>query len=112
VTDKTILVAGTFDTKNDELSYMADRILSQGGGVMTMDVSVLGDPESPCDISKHDIATAAGSSIQEAINSGDENTAMQIMAKGASRKAAELHTAGKIERSMFVRHCHWVCPST
>jgi len=97
VTDKTILVVGTFDTKNDELSYMADRIQAMGGGVLTMDVSVLGDPESPCDISKHDVATAAGSSIQAAIDSGDENTAMQIMAEGASLKAAELNTAGKID---------------
>ena len=53
--DKTILIVGTFDTKNDELSYMADCIRAQSGGVMTMDVSVLGEPETPCDISKHDI---------------------------------------------------------
>ena len=97
MTDKTILVVGTFDTKNDELSYMADRIRTQGGGVMTMDVSVLGDPETPCDISKHDIAAAADSSIQAAIDSGDENTAMQIMATGASLKARELHTANQID---------------
>ena len=43
--DRTILVIGTYDTKNDELSYMADKIVAQGGGVITMDVSVLGDPE-------------------------------------------------------------------
>ena len=97
MTDKTILVVGTFDTKNDELSYMADRMRTQGGGVMTMDVSVLGDPETPCDISKHDIAAAADSSIQAAIDSGDENTAMQIMATGASLKARELHTANQID---------------
>ena len=97
MTDKTILVIGTFDTKNDELSYMADRIRALEGEVMTMDVSVLGEPASPCDISKHDIATAAGSSIQAAIDSGDENTAMQIMATGASLKTFELHNAKQID---------------
>ena len=75
---KTILVVGTFDTKDDELNYMASRIRDQGGKVMSMDVSVLGDPADPCDISKHDVAKAADSSIQAAIDSGDENTAMQI----------------------------------
>jgi len=94
---KTILVVGTFDTKDDELNYMASRIRDQGGKVMSMDVSVLGDPADPCNISKHDVAKAADSSIQAAIDSGDENTAMQIMAKGASGKASDLHNAGQID---------------
>ena len=81
--DKTILLIGTYDTKNAELEYMVERITSQGGGVLTMDVSVLGDPEQPMDISKHDVAEAGGSSIAVAIDSGDENVAMQIMANGA-----------------------------
>ncbi len=33
--DKIILLIGTYDTKNDELDYMADRIRSLGGGVIT-----------------------------------------------------------------------------
>ena len=90
MTDTTILVVGTYDTKDDELTYMADRIRDQGGNVLTMDVSVLGDPSVPCDISKHQVAEAGGSSIQAAIDSGDENTAMQIMARGAALKTAGL----------------------
>lgn len=42
MTDKTILVVGTYDTREDQLLYMAERIHAQGGGVLTMDVSVLG----------------------------------------------------------------------
>lgn len=95
--DKTILIVGTWDTKDDELGYMADRIRAQGGGVLTMDVSVLGDPSKPCDVSKHEVAEAAGSSIQAAIESGDENTAMQIMAAGASKLTADLHRQGRID---------------
>ena len=67
----TILVAGTWDTKDAELGYMRDVILVQGGRVVTMDVSVLGDPSAPTDISKHQVAEAAGSSIAAAIASGD-----------------------------------------
>ncbi len=102
MTDKTILVIGTFDTKDDELRYMAERIQAQGGAAMTMDVSVLGDPVTACDISKHDVAAAAESSIQAAIDSGDENTAMQIMARGASVKATELYTQGKIDGAIIL----------
>ena len=59
MTDKTILVVGTYDTKDDELNFICDCIVGQGGGVLTMDVSVLGDPSKPTDISKHDVAGAA-----------------------------------------------------
>ena len=95
--DKTILVVGTHDTKDDELAYMAERILEQGGAVVTMDVSVLGDPARPCDITKHDVAEAAGSTIRAAIDGGDENHAMQIMARGASAKVYELFSAGRCD---------------
>jgi uncharacterized protein (UPF0261 family) len=69
MSDKTILVIGTYDTKDDELNYLCDRIRAQGGGVLTLDVSVLGDPSVPTDISKHDIAKTGGSSIEAAIAS-------------------------------------------
>ncbi len=95
--DKTILIVGTYDTKNDELEYMAERVRALDGGVLTMDISVLGDPANPTDLSKHDVAAAAGSSIQFAIGSGDENTAMQIMAKGASKLARRLFDEGRFD---------------
>ncbi len=94
---KTILVIGTYDTKDEELTYICDCIAAQGGAVVSMDVSVLGDPSKPTDVSKHQVAEAGGSSIQAAIDSGDENTAMQIMARGASILTARLHAEGKID---------------
>jgi len=94
MTDRTILVIGTYDTKDDELGYLAGVIRDQGGRVVTMDVSVLGDPSQPTDYSKHDVAAEGDSSIQAAIDSGDENHAMQIMARGASLLAARLHCEG------------------
>ncbi len=97
MTDKTIFVVGTYDTKEEELAYIADRIRAQGGGALTMDVSVLDNPSRPSDISKHQVAEAGGSSIQAAIDSGDENTAMQIMAQGASAEALRLHGEGKAD---------------
>ena len=47
--NKTILVIGTYDTKDDELGFLAEVIQAQGGQVVTMDVSVLGDPSKPTD---------------------------------------------------------------
>ena len=97
MTDKTILVIGTYDTKDDELTFLADVIHAEGGRVITMDVSVLGAPSRPTDYSKHDVAQEAGSSIAAAIASGNENHAMQIMARGAALLAARLLTEGRFD---------------
>ena len=97
MSQKTILVIGTYDTKDDELGFLAGVIRDQGGRVVTMDVSVLGDPSEPTEYSKHDVAEEGGSSIAAAIASGDENQAMQIMATGAALLTARLHSEGKFD---------------
>ncbi len=94
MTDKTILIVGTYDTKDDELAFLESVLRDQGGNVLTMDVSVLGDPSRSTDYSKHDVATEGGSSIDAAIATDDENQAMQIMAKGAALLTARLHSEG------------------
>lgn len=99
---KTILVVGTYDTKDDELNYLCGRILAQGGHVLTMDVSVLGDPSHPTDISKHEVASAGGSSIRAAVDAGDENVAMQIMSAGASRLARQLYDHDRFDGAIIL----------
>ena len=98
--NKTILVVGTFDTKDDELNFVCDIIRAQGGTPMSMDVSVLGDPKQPTDISKHDVTAAIGKTIQDAIDAGDENFAMQIMAAGAATLTAKLYADRRIDGIM------------
>ena len=98
----TILVIGTHDTKSKELDYLRACIEEQGADVLSMDVSVLGDPPRPATISKHQVAAAAGSSIDEAAAAGDENVAMQIMARGAAALAAELQDSGRIDGMLAI----------
>jgi uncharacterized protein (UPF0261 family) len=97
-----ILITGTYDTKDDELTYLAQVIRSQGGQVLTMDVSVLGDPAHPTDYSKHDVVAAAGTTIDAIIAAEDENTAMQAMAQGAARLAARLHREGHFDGAIVL----------
>lgn len=94
---RRILIVGTYDTKDDELGFIAQVIRDQGGRVVTMDVSVLGDPGTPTDHSKQDVARAGGHSIQEAMDCGDENRAMQVMAKGAAALTARLYHQGAFD---------------
>ncbi|NEY91671.1 Tm-1-like ATP-binding domain-containing protein [Tabrizicola oligotrophica] len=92
-----ILITGTYDTKDDELNYIAGVIRGQGGEALTMDVSVLGNPTAPTDWSKHDVVAEAGTTIEAIIAAEDENVAMQAMARGAAALAARLHREGRFD---------------
>ena len=97
MTQSTILIIGTFDTKDDELRFLQNVIHNQDGHTLTMDVSVLKDPKTPTDISKHAVAEAGGTDIESIIALGDENQAMQAMALGASRLTVEAQSKGQID---------------
>lgn len=92
-----ILIVGTYDTKDDELTYLAKVIHGQGGVALTMDVSVLGDPKAATDWSKHDVVAAAGTTIEAIIAAEDENLAMQAMARGSAGLASKLHREGRFD---------------
>ena len=80
-----ILLIGTGDTKADELLYMSNCIMEAGGEPIMMDVSVLADPPYKPHHDKHAVAKAAQKTIDQVAASGDENSAMSLMAVGATR---------------------------
>ncbi|MBE2277091.1 MAG: Tm-1-like ATP-binding domain-containing protein [Rhodobacteraceae bacterium] len=94
---KTILIVGTYDTKAEELAFVEQVIRDQGGKAISMDVSVLGEPGHPPTHSRHEVAAAAGTDIAAVAASGDENTAMAIMARGAAALALRLHARGAFD---------------
>lgn len=92
-----ILIIGTGDTKADELEFMRGKVAEAGGLPLMLDVSVLGDPPYRAEFDKHAVATAGGSTIPEIVGLGDENSAMTVMAAGASALAKRLHDEGRID---------------
>lgn len=97
MTEPKILLIGTYDTKNPEMRFLEEVIGAQGASVLTMDVSVLGDPEQATDLSKYDVAAAGGMTIADIIALGDENKAFRIMSVGAARLVAENHAKGTFD---------------
>ena len=92
-----ILVIGTGDTKSEELLFMAEVIGKAGGVPVMVDVSILGDAPYVPDHSKHAVAAAAGTSIPSILDSGDENSAMATMARGAAELVHGLSEAGQVD---------------
>ena len=58
--DKTILLIGTMDTKEEELLFCRDLIRRKGFKVLLLDAGILKDPRTPPDITRQEVARAAG----------------------------------------------------
>lgn len=92
-----ILIVGTVDTKSDEIGFMAEQVAAAGGQALVMDVGVLAKGHIRADIANTEVAAAAGVTLQQVIDSGDENSAMTLMAQGASALAVQWHAEGRID---------------
>ncbi len=97
MTQKSILIIGTADTKADEILFLKSVIEEQGGMAPVMDVGVLGDPPFTVDYSRHDVAMAADTDNEAIIALGDENLAMTKTAEGASKLCRDLYDAGQVD---------------
>lgn len=92
-----ILLIGTADTKSDELLFLRHRIEEGGGSVLVMDVGILGNAPFVPEIPNTEVATAAGVTLAQLADIGDENAAMSLMAKGAACLVGALYTEGRID---------------
>jgi len=92
-----ILLVGTVDTKSDEMDFLRERIAQCGGHALVMDVGVLGRGRFTPDIKNTEVAEAAGVTLQQVIDSGDENSSMTLMARGASLLASQWHLQGRFD---------------
>jgi len=92
-----ILVIGTVDTKRDEIEFLCRSVERCGGRALVMDVGVLAPGGLVPEISNAEVAAAAGITLQQLIDDGDENSAMAAMARGAAALAVEWHAAGRYD---------------
>lgn len=94
---KNIIVIGTLDTKGQEIAFVRDLIANRGHQPVVIDSGIQGEPAIEPSISRHEIAAAAGTSIEELLAAGDKNLAISAMASGATSIAIRLHAEGKLD---------------
>ena len=96
----TVAILGTMDTKGDEHAFVADRIQQCGHQVLVMDVGTLGEPRLHPDITRREVAAAAGVDFDAPVARRDRGEAVAAMSRGApillSRLAAEKKIDGVI----------------
>jgi uncharacterized protein (UPF0261 family) len=93
----TVVLLGTLDTKGEEYDFLRRRVREEGVDVLLVDTGVLGVPLTEPDISRQEVAEAAGANAQELAESGDRGAAVGAMARGAAEIVKELHAQGRLD---------------
>lgn len=91
-----VVVIGTLDTKGEEVAYLRQRILEYGRSVIVIDVGTLDPATIEADISRVQVAEAAGSSMNELGQKRDRRLSIETMITGATRIVHKLQSDGKI----------------
>jgi len=92
----TVVLAGTFDTKGHEYAFLRDRVREQGVDVLLVDVGVYA-PQIEPDISREEVARAAGEDAGELARAGDRGAATAAMGRGAAALLQALHDEGGLQ---------------
>jgi len=79
----SIALIGTLDTKGPEIAYVRDRIRELGGEAVVIDSGILGEANGiVADVSRAEVAIAAGHTIDEVRNAGSRGAAVELMSVG------------------------------
>ena len=96
--NKTILLMGTMDTKEEEILFCRDLIRRKGFDVLLLDAGILKDPRTLPDISRHEVARAAGvSDLGSLLAAGDKGKCVETMIRGVTAKTQELLRQGAFQ---------------
>ena len=95
---RTVLLIGTLDTKGREIAYLRDRVRALGLGTLVLDSGILGEPlDCAPDISRAEVARAAGYDIEELRTIGTRGAAVERMVHGVEQMTRQLFDAGRID---------------
>lgn len=92
-----VLVIATFDTKETEARFLADRIEAADCETILMNPGILAPAKNSVDIDRDQIAIAAGSSIEALEKTSDKSSCIDTMIKGAGIVAKRLYEEGRID---------------
>lgn len=93
----TIAVLGTMDTKGEEHAYVAEMIRARGHQTLVVDVGALDQPRLKPDITREEVAAAAGVDLAALIARRDRGEMIKAMSQGAPIVLARLHHEGRID---------------
>jgi len=94
---KTVVLVGSLDTKGEEYAYVKELIEKEGLDTLVIDFGVIGAPFFPPDISREEVAAAAGADMARLAAGEHKDEAMQAMADGLAVIVSRLYAEGKLD---------------
>jgi len=95
-----VAIIGTLDTKGPEVAYIRELFHRLGQPSLVIDSGILGKPGATPDITREEVAIAAGTDLVSVQNSGSRGHAVEIMARGLAAIVRDLYSQGRI-RGVF-----------
>ena len=99
---KTVALVGTLDTKGIEYSYVQELIRARGHPTLVIDAGVLGPPGIAPDVSREEVARAAGHDFSALAAKKDRGEAVAVMAAGIAALLPRLHAEGRFDGVMAI----------
>jgi uncharacterized protein (UPF0261 family) len=96
----TVVLVGTLDTKGHEYAYLRDRIREHGVDVLVVDAGILSHPPRALvepDVTREEVARAAGADVDQLAAAGDRGAAIETMALGAAEVVKRLYADGRLD---------------
>jgi uncharacterized protein (UPF0261 family) len=93
----TVVLVGTLDTKGREYAFLAERLREREVDVLLVDAGIVGEPLTQPDVTRQEVAQAAGSDVAALAAAGDRGAAIETMARGAAEVVKRLHGDGKLD---------------
>lgn len=93
----TVVLPGTLDTKGIEYEYLRAYVQSKGCDVILIDAGIKGTPQTQPDITRDEVARAAGAEIEQLVAVGDRGAAIETMAHGVARIVKDLFAQGHLQ---------------
>ena len=88
---RPVLLIGTLDTKGEELRFLKECLIAAGAETEVVDVSVLGQPLFPAEVTREEIAAEAGESLEDLRAAADRGRAVAAMQTGVARWIRRRH---------------------
>ncbi|MBV9792567.1 MAG: Tm-1-like ATP-binding domain-containing protein [Actinobacteria bacterium] len=96
----TVVLVGTLDTKGAENEFVRDRLRAAGVDVLVVDTGVLEPPGFPPDITRQEVAAAAGADFDALVTARDRGAAITAMAEGAEAVVGRLYAEGRLDGAL------------
>ena len=94
---RTVVIVGALDTKGQDFHFVKELVERAGLATLVVDFGVMGPPAFRPDVSREEVAAAAGADLARLASGDHKDEAMAAMAAGLAAVVRRLHAEGRLD---------------